>query len=360
VKIFYRNQVRRFPIADDVKLEPLRALVSHRFDLSGNLRLHVNHKDIRDDAALAVALAAAKARTPAILRIDAEETAEPSAMVPIMQETINPIAKIATALHSLFTKSSDEFTSSSDEPMTGSSAEELAWITKEHATRQFKCMISSWKAEHPRGSFEEFMLDIFPENTSMLPTGEVILDPRVEGPSWRGAFENEHQQEECSLCFEELTCCQSKEIVQTTCAHVYHLECLREWTIKNASCPICRRDISAMSGLCARQIVGAAPILWMDELVSSSNPCPQTSQWLVGLIDANFSTKAVAARVIEYQAKLGVYRQVRERQVAQLCAMGFAEEDVQQALIAAEGILENAVEMLTMVWGLEDEALDDF
>lgn len=47
----------------------------------------------------------------------------------------------------------------------------------------------------------------------------------------------------CSICMEDYTSsdeiCHSKSV----CGHIYHVECLMDWMMRNADCPICRAVI---------------------------------------------------------------------------------------------------------------------
>ena len=46
-----------------------------------------------------------------------------------------------------------------------------------------------WKRNHPAGSFDHFMLELFPENARTDGRGRITLDTRVEGRAWREVFE---------------------------------------------------------------------------------------------------------------------------------------------------------------------------
>lgn len=52
---------------------------------------------------------------------------------------------------------------------------------------------------------------------------------------------------ECCICMESLA---QKTVVETTCKHVFHKQCCREWLRQARSCPVCRTDIPSAYGDC--------------------------------------------------------------------------------------------------------------
>lgn len=50
---------------------------------------------------------------------------------------------------------------------------------------------------------------------------------------------NLNTEEKCTICFEEF---KEEDIYKLKCGHKYHIECFKEWSQINASCPICRYD----------------------------------------------------------------------------------------------------------------------
>ena len=72
------------------------------------------------------------------------------------------------------------------------------------------------------------------------------FDKRVR--SWRlNKHLKEHliksdSQEECSICLESYQ--ERDKIVQLTCNHIFHKDCIREWLqIKQNNCPLCRLPV---------------------------------------------------------------------------------------------------------------------
>jgi hypothetical protein len=45
----------------------------------------------------------------------------------------------------------------------------------------------------------------------------------------------------CSICLEEI---KKKNSCVTKCGHNFHTSCLMKWTMKNNSCPECRKNIA--------------------------------------------------------------------------------------------------------------------
>jgi len=72
------------------------------------------------------------------------------------------------------------------------------------------------------------------------------IDKRVR--SWRlNRHLNEHllkpdSTEECSICLESYQ--EKDKIVQLTCTHIFHKDCIREWLQnKQNNCPLCRLPV---------------------------------------------------------------------------------------------------------------------
>ena len=45
----------------------------------------------------------------------------------------------------------------------------------------------------------------------------------------------------CSICLDDFN--SEKEVIFLDCKHIYHMECIIEWINKDASCPLCRKNI---------------------------------------------------------------------------------------------------------------------
>ena len=53
-----------------------------------------------------------------------------------------------------------------------------------------------------------------------------------------------HSDDDCIICMEPYT--EEQEIIQLPCnaKHYFHSHCITQWVDRNASCPICKREIT--------------------------------------------------------------------------------------------------------------------
>jgi len=49
---------------------------------------------------------------------------------------------------------------------------------------------------------------------------------------------------DCSICYAELSDAQLGAVIAPRCGHGFHKNCLRSWLARNATCPVCRHDLS--------------------------------------------------------------------------------------------------------------------
>ena len=55
--------------------------------------------------------------------------------------------------------------------------------------------------------------------------------------------------ETCCICIDEVMADDSELLVVTSCQHLFHEQCLRQWVLKRlneiekADCPVCRKEI---------------------------------------------------------------------------------------------------------------------
>ncbi|WVW81378.1 hypothetical protein I302_103370 [Kwoniella bestiolae CBS 10118] len=80
-------------------------------------------------------------------------------------------------------------------------------------------------------------------------TLKVIKYEAFEGEESKGATEGMEKDEYCSVCHDDYE--PTSEIAITPCKHMYHKGCLDTWlnTPNTSSCPMCRRDLAALSYL---------------------------------------------------------------------------------------------------------------
>lgn len=45
--------------------------------------------------------------------------------------------------------------------------------------------------------------------------------------------------EECSICLSKV----NKALCKTKCEHAFHITCIKEWLLRNNTCPLCREKI---------------------------------------------------------------------------------------------------------------------
>ncbi|CAF4053718.1 unnamed protein product [Rotaria sp. Silwood2] len=60
-------------------------------------------------------------------------------------------------------------------------------------------------------------------------------------PSQSSTLSDGESASECSICLE--TYRSGQEVSILSCSHEYHSSCIKEWMMKNRSCPMCRKDI---------------------------------------------------------------------------------------------------------------------
>jgi len=60
-------------------------------------------------------------------------------------------------------------------------------------------------------------------------------------PSQSPSLSDGESGSECSICLE--TYRSGQEVSILSCSHEYHSSCIKEWMMKNRSCPMCRKDI---------------------------------------------------------------------------------------------------------------------
>lgn len=130
----------------------------------------------------------------------------------------------------------------------------------------------------------------YPRVKVLSPVSEHALDP---------------SEEACCICFEPLSSTQlshgwSEMPVQLPCGHVFGEACILRWTLTNGSCPLCRRDISAIDDLPATRCslntsnsnaeestVSMQDDIWLDCHVWGNRDVDQPPDGTVSIIDSN-------------------------------------------------------------------------
>lgn len=49
----------------------------------------------------------------------------------------------------------------------------------------------------------------------------------------------------CAICKND--CCKGEDIIELTCNHVFHSDCISEWVMYKAECPVCRAKIPVLT-----------------------------------------------------------------------------------------------------------------
>jgi hypothetical protein len=93
-------------------------------------------------------------------------------------------------------------------------------------------------------------LDINPDN---MTYEELLQLEEKIGKVSKGLSEEQYQrievfeatkkdeEELCSICYYNLK--EGEEIHKLECKHVFHCECIKEWLMKERSCPLCKQEI---------------------------------------------------------------------------------------------------------------------
>lgn len=59
---------------------------------------------------------------------------------------------------------------------------------------------------------------------------------------WTESLKNKNQTyESCPICYIDYE--EGHEMKELSCNHAYHTGCLQSWVKKNATCPICKKEI---------------------------------------------------------------------------------------------------------------------
>lgn len=49
------------------------------------------------------------------------------------------------------------------------------------------------------------------------------------------------EEEKCPICCAEFE--DDESLSKLECTHLYHKECINTWLVRNATCPVCKRDV---------------------------------------------------------------------------------------------------------------------
>ena len=91
-----------------------------------------------------------------------------------------------------------------------------------------------------------------PGAAAMAPTAQAALPVQAEveqpappplpdpEPPGSPAAGDTPPEEGCPICYQRLS---RRPTVNTLCGHVFHVDCLNNWTARTTTCPICRRRL---------------------------------------------------------------------------------------------------------------------
>ncbi len=63
----------------------------------------------------------------------------------------------------------------------------------------------------------------------MMPTSTISVKDKQDGKA-------------CSVCLLEFDL--TSVVRKTPCDHIFHVECIDRWCLKNLSCPLCRTELN--------------------------------------------------------------------------------------------------------------------
>ncbi|KAK6151657.1 hypothetical protein DH2020_014292 [Rehmannia glutinosa] len=96
-----------------------------------------------------------------------------------------------------------------------------------------------WRSHINRTSLENrttIQSDLQPEVSKLNRSGSKRL-------SWLKLSWKSSEQDECAVCLEQLKAGLGGTLMQLTCGHRFHTNCLVPWLEANAHCPCCRQEI---------------------------------------------------------------------------------------------------------------------
>ena len=53
---------------------------------------------------------------------------------------------------------------------------------------------------------------------------------------------SQHSSEKCSVCLSDLQ--EGEQVMKLRCFHTFHKDCITDWLVRKAECPICKTPIS--------------------------------------------------------------------------------------------------------------------
>ena len=64
----------------------------------------------------------------------------------------------------------------------------------------------------------------------------------IEEIEWKEEIKNKnHTFESCPICYIDYEVKQKIKLLE--CGHAFHINCVKEWLLKNPNCPICKNNL---------------------------------------------------------------------------------------------------------------------
>lgn len=54
----------------------------------------------------------------------------------------------------------------------------------------------------------------------------------------------ERLQQDCTICYDDHNKLTAQNVFITPCGHLYHEQCIKEWTKNHSTCPFCRTELN--------------------------------------------------------------------------------------------------------------------
>lgn len=92
------------------------------------------------------------------------------------------------------------------------------------------------RSRSPRHDESSFIINDSRESVRQRPVSKAVVSSLSR--SWR---RNDVHDIECSICTENVQ--EGQNVVELNCAHVFHADCLLQWTERKGTCPACRAPV---------------------------------------------------------------------------------------------------------------------
>ncbi|CAN4106069.1 unnamed protein product [Withania somnifera] len=80
-------------------------------------------------------------------------------------------------------------------------------------------------------------------STDVVNQNMQIMTPEIERVLIEEAEAGRHQLRSC----QQDEYFDGEELAEIDCGHIYHIDCIKEWNLRDNTCPICKRKVSVVS-----------------------------------------------------------------------------------------------------------------